>query len=160
MKGITWGRDSHGLFDYESRHLTKKTLKASREVMILRSSNELTLVPYRDARSFQEQINEARRTPEDMAMLKIVNHNKSTFYLESAAYQHHEEDKAQIATNGKSQESMYLVVRSLKINNEKIVSAGRLATAPHRPGLHCSLIINHVCFRVVRRTTKSSLGTS
>ena len=23
MKGITWARDSHGLFDYESRHLTK-----------------------------------------------------------------------------------------------------------------------------------------
>jgi hypothetical protein len=27
MKGITWARDSHGLFDYESRHLTKKTMK-------------------------------------------------------------------------------------------------------------------------------------
>ncbi len=27
MKGITWSRDSHGLFDYESRHLTKKTMK-------------------------------------------------------------------------------------------------------------------------------------
>ena len=34
MKGITWSRDSHGLFDYESRHLTKKTLKASYEAMI------------------------------------------------------------------------------------------------------------------------------
>jgi len=29
MKGITWSRDSHGLFDYESRHLTKKTMKTS-----------------------------------------------------------------------------------------------------------------------------------
>ena len=27
-----------------------------------------------------------------MAMLKIVNHNKDTFYLESAAYQHHAND--------------------------------------------------------------------
>eukprot|EP00351_Strombidinopsis_sp_SopsisLIS2011_P001416 CAMPEP_0116880998 /NCGR_PEP_ID=MMETSP0463-20121206/13047_1 /TAXON_ID=181622 /ORGANISM="Strombidinopsis sp, Strain SopsisLIS2011" /LENGTH=84 /DNA_ID=CAMNT_0004532377 /DNA_START=36 /DNA_END=290 /DNA_ORIENTATION=- len=29
MKGITWSRDSHGLFDYESRHLTKKTMKTN-----------------------------------------------------------------------------------------------------------------------------------
>jgi len=28
MKGITWSRDSHGLFDYESRHLTKKAMRA------------------------------------------------------------------------------------------------------------------------------------
>lgn len=43
MKGITWSRDSHGLFDYESRHLTKKTLKASYEAMIMRSGNDLML---------------------------------------------------------------------------------------------------------------------
>jgi len=24
MKGITWARDSHGLFDYETRHPLKK----------------------------------------------------------------------------------------------------------------------------------------
>ena len=55
-----------------------------------------------------------------MAMLKIVNHNDKTFYLESAAYQHHPSDIEHIKANGKTQESMYLVVRSLKINNEKI----------------------------------------
>ena len=46
MKGITWSRDSHGLFDYESRHLTKKTLKASYESMIMRSGNDLSLNRY------------------------------------------------------------------------------------------------------------------
>lgn len=46
MKGITWSRDSHGLFDYESRHLTKKTLKAGYESMILRSGNDLSLNHY------------------------------------------------------------------------------------------------------------------
>jgi len=60
-----------------------------------------------------------------MAMLKIVNHHQNTFYLESAAYQHHQTDLDYIEANGKMQESMYLVVRSLKINNEKIVSGGR-----------------------------------
>ena len=58
-----------------------------------------------------------------MAMLKIVNRNQNTFYLESAAYQPHPNDIERNEANGKTQESMYLVVRSLKINNEKIVSA-------------------------------------
>lgn len=86
MKGITWSRDSHGLFDYESRHLTKKTLKSSYEAMIMRSGNELSLLRYNSKRSFQEQFNAAAKGPDDMAMLKIVNHNQNTFYLESAAY--------------------------------------------------------------------------
>ena len=55
MKGITWSRDSHGLFDYESRHLTKKTLKASQEQMIMRSGNDLSLNAYNRNNSFQEQ---------------------------------------------------------------------------------------------------------
>ena len=59
--------------------------------------------------------------PEDMAMLKIVNRN-NTFYLESATYQPHNIDIERNEQNGKTQESMYLVVRSLKVNNEKIVS--------------------------------------
>ena len=122
MKGITWSRDSHGLFDYESRHLTKKTLKASQEQIIMRSGNDLSLVPYNRNNSFQEQFQVAKRNPDDMAMLKIVNHDANTFYLESAAYQHHATDLEHIVRNGKTQESMYLVVRSLKINNEKIVS--------------------------------------
>lgn len=120
MKGITWSRDSHGLFDYESRHLTKKTLKASQESMIMRTGNELSLVQYNGQQSFQEQFNKVKRTPEDMAMLKIVNHNEKTFYLESAAYQHQPADLEHMKVHGKTQESMYLVVRSLKINNEKI----------------------------------------
>ncbi len=43
MKGITWGRDSHGLFDYESRHLTKKTMKTNNPSQIVRRGNELEL---------------------------------------------------------------------------------------------------------------------
>jgi len=43
MKGITWSRDSHGLFDYESRHLTKKTMKTSGAAQIVRKNNDLDL---------------------------------------------------------------------------------------------------------------------
>ena len=45
MKGITWSRDSHGLFDYESRHLTKKAMKTVDPVQIVRKVNELELLP-------------------------------------------------------------------------------------------------------------------
>jgi hypothetical protein len=45
MKGITWSRDSHGLFDYESRHLTKRTMKTTQATQIIRKTNELELLP-------------------------------------------------------------------------------------------------------------------
>jgi len=45
MKGITWSRDSHGLFDYESRHLTKKAMKTFDPMQIVRRQNDLELVP-------------------------------------------------------------------------------------------------------------------
>ena len=44
MKGITWSRDSHGLFDYESRHLTKSTMKTSLPSQIKRKANEIELL--------------------------------------------------------------------------------------------------------------------
>jgi hypothetical protein len=44
MKGITWSRDSHGLFDYESKHLTKKTMRTTEAVSIVRRSNELSML--------------------------------------------------------------------------------------------------------------------
>lgn len=125
MKGITWARDSHGLFDYESRHLTKKTLKAERAVMIIRQENELSLVSYDEKESFQDQISLNIQQQNDRALLKIVNRN-DTFYLESAAHQHHEQDLIKIKQAGGikniNQEQMYLVVRSLKHQQEKIVS--------------------------------------
>lgn len=56
MKGITWSRDSHGLFDYESRHLTKKTLRTDESVMIMRINNELRSVPYNMSQDFSKQV--------------------------------------------------------------------------------------------------------
>ena len=46
MKGITWARDSHGLFDYESRSLSKNNLKSTKPVTLRRTNNEVELVEY------------------------------------------------------------------------------------------------------------------
>ena len=56
MKGITWGRDSHGLFDYESRHLTKNTMKSSNSSRIVRKGNELELVDSTSQFKFTEEM--------------------------------------------------------------------------------------------------------
>jgi hypothetical protein len=46
MKGITWGRDSHGLFDYESRHLTKINMKANVPSSLTRFNNDIRVIDY------------------------------------------------------------------------------------------------------------------
>ncbi len=75
MKGITWSRDSHGLFDYESRHLTKKTMRTDSEIIIMRQQNELVHQNYDPTATFEEQVLMMTRDVEDKALLKIVNHN-------------------------------------------------------------------------------------
>jgi len=109
MKGITWSRDSHGLFDYESRHLTKKTMKTNAQVQIFRKQNELSMLnlgmPLPQMTAPEQEIK---------PLMNIINTN-DTFYLES------------VSTGGITlgeardlNEKMYLVVRSLKHNNNKI----------------------------------------
>lgn len=45
LRGVTWMRDSHGLFDYESKSITKKSCKTIEESKIVRIENEIELVP-------------------------------------------------------------------------------------------------------------------
>jgi hypothetical protein len=56
MKGITWSRDSHGLFDYESKHLTKKTMRTQEAISIVRKDNDLSMVPYDAHLPLQSQL--------------------------------------------------------------------------------------------------------
>jgi len=67
MKGITWARDSHGLFDYESSHLSKKTMKASAPTTIIRKGNDIDLVPNLGGNLSQ--------TNDQKPLLNIINEN-------------------------------------------------------------------------------------
>ena len=67
MKGITWSRDSHGLFDYESRHLTKRTMKTTQATQIIRKTNELELLPT------DREVHEENPSTETKQLLKIIN---------------------------------------------------------------------------------------
>ena len=44
FRGVTWLRDSHGLFDYESRNINKKNLKTQFAGKIVRLTNDIEFV--------------------------------------------------------------------------------------------------------------------
>ena len=44
MRCVTWSRDSHGLFDYESRFISKKNIKTVTEGRIVRLNNDVELM--------------------------------------------------------------------------------------------------------------------
>ena len=44
MRCVTWSRDSHGLFDYESRFISKKNIKTVTEGRIVRLNNDVELI--------------------------------------------------------------------------------------------------------------------
>jgi hypothetical protein len=93
----------------------------------MRHANELITSNYSRFTSFEDQVNAMTQEPEDKALLKIVNHGEKTFYLESASCNLMNEEDMRLPGQpalglSNLNENMYLVVRSLKLNNEKIVS--------------------------------------
>lgn len=72
MKGITWSRDSHGLFDYESRSLTKRTMKTHYPSQIVRKHNDLDLIAL-------QQSNDYNMDPDIKPLLNIINEDGKYF---------------------------------------------------------------------------------
>ena len=44
FRGVTWLRDSHGLFDYESRNISKKNMKTQQDGKLWRIANDIELM--------------------------------------------------------------------------------------------------------------------
>ena len=44
MRCVTWSRDSHGLFDYESRYIAKKNIRTTEGGRIIRLLNDVEFV--------------------------------------------------------------------------------------------------------------------
>jgi hypothetical protein len=44
LRGVTWIRDSHGLFDYESKSISKKSCKTTYQSKIVRIDNDIEMV--------------------------------------------------------------------------------------------------------------------
>ncbi len=56
MRGVTWGRDSHGLFDYESRNITKQSWTTRDKASIVRIENDMFIKPLSDQNEGQTLI--------------------------------------------------------------------------------------------------------
>eukprot|EP01017_Pseudomicrothorax_dubius_P029630 TRINITY_DN3618_c0_g1_i1.p1 TRINITY_DN3618_c0_g1~~TRINITY_DN3618_c0_g1_i1.p1 ORF type:complete len:569 (+),score=120.59 TRINITY_DN3618_c0_g1_i1:173-1879(+) len=48
MKAVTWTKDSHGLFDYESRCIDIKKVKTDSACKIYRDGNDIAILPYNE----------------------------------------------------------------------------------------------------------------
>ena len=44
MRCVTWSRDSHGLFDYESRYINKKNIQTGQSGRIVRLNNDVEFI--------------------------------------------------------------------------------------------------------------------
>lgn len=44
MRCVTWTKDSHGLFDYESRYINKKNIKTQVAGRMIRLNNDIEFV--------------------------------------------------------------------------------------------------------------------
>lgn len=82
IEAMTWARDSHGLFDYETKNLTKNALKAEKSTIVMQSDKEVHTVNYDESKSFEKQVEANKSLSDDKALIKIVNID-GVFYLES-----------------------------------------------------------------------------
>lgn len=56
MRCVTWGRDSHGLFDYESRQIAKRNIKTYTGGKIIRLNNDVEFISkFQQASDFDTQ---------------------------------------------------------------------------------------------------------
>ena len=58
MRCVTWSRDSHGLFDYESKNIAKKNIKTQTGGKILRVCDDVEFV---SIRTKPEDVDEAAK---------------------------------------------------------------------------------------------------
>lgn len=97
MRIVTWLRDSHALFDYESRQIQKKNLKIDSSCKFLRSKDEVKTV------AVHQKIEEDADTKSLFSLVK-----------DEAGGYHIDTDKSENA------EKLWLVVRAMKNDTRKL----------------------------------------
>lgn len=113
MRCVTWARDSHGLFDYESKYITKTNLKTSGGGKLIRIANEIDLV------SKNQPVSEFG---EQAKPLFLLHERNGRFLIENdtkRVIKERDETKA-VQDDQDYNNKMFLVVRSLKVGNQKV----------------------------------------
>ena len=68
MKAVTWTRDSHGLFDYESHHISKKNLKTHSNCVIARNMHDIQMTN-------EMQVSDPQNDVQNLLYLRNMNGN-------------------------------------------------------------------------------------
>lgn len=95
MRCVTWSRDSHGLFDYESRFINKKNIKSQQPGKIVRVDNDVEFVAQ-----------EMPLTLPNAKPLLTLSRMQDKYYIKN--------DTLEQLGESSEQSKMFVVVRNLK----------------------------------------------
>ena len=116
FRGVTWMRDSHGLFDYESRNISKKNLKTKYVGKIIRQSNTIEFISpttsIEDLPGYKkdEFLTLAQIKQDNSKWSRLSETNKICIVILEGFYIEHGDTNAE----EESIDRLWLVVRSLK----------------------------------------------
>ena len=115
MKAATWGRDSHGLFDYESTHVTKRVFKAKSPRVLVRTHNgEVKLLTDKEV---------AEELAADMSPLLKVGpakeHTGALRTIEGSEHDYMVQNCAHSGLYDEANDKLWLILRSLRHNELK-----------------------------------------
>jgi hypothetical protein len=97
MRIVTWLRDSHALFDYESRQIQKRNLKIENSCNFLRTKDEVKTVPIE---KFGED------DPDTKALFSLLKDSDGNYFIDTVK-------KDNI-------DNLWLVVRAMKSETRKL----------------------------------------
>ncbi len=98
IKAVTWGKDSHGLFDYENSYYDMKKFKISNNNTIYRIQNQVECLSPEDPKHHYENI-------ENLLSVCKQKTGKEKFFIEVPG---------SFQNGDTSVKPTYLIVRSLK----------------------------------------------
>jgi len=108
MKQVTWSKDSHGLFDYESKNINSIKTKVDSAARIYKDGPNLSICSATKVRSLTDDL--LNRDAQHLFSITTQGEKNDEFYIQT--------DKKKVIDDN---EKLFLIVRSLKDedNNQK-----------------------------------------
>jgi len=98
FRAVSWLRDSHGLFDYESRNIVKMSLKTQSQGQIIRNEDQIEFAK-------SDHVIDRNERPEARSLCLLKKDSEGYFLDHSVGSENTEEE---------SVDRLWLVARSLK----------------------------------------------
>jgi len=113
IRGVTWQRDSHGLFDYESRQTSTKSFKTQSNCKLIRNQNALEL------QSLSKDISLLSEEAKSLCQIRYDDckllSRAECFYLENLNEQLIDyNDEHAVSQRDEAPDRLWLVIRSLR----------------------------------------------